>query len=666
VTAGRPLAEAHSALRRVAAVAAAAHPPEAVFDAVTREASALLGGTPVSLARYERGGTEQVILARTGGHVPVGMWFPATDLDGISARMWLSHRPERTDDFADRPQAGHVRELGVLACVAVPVIVEGTLWGSLAAASRTGPLPAETEDRLTVLAEIVAGAVVSAAARVGARTLADEQSALLRVAAMVARGAPEGELFDAVAAEAAGLVDDEPTTLVRYEGRRTFTVLATRNGPAPVGMRFTVPPDDPGTLDEIMRTSRPVRRDQYPDVADRSFANRYFGVGSSVSVPIVVNGALWGSLGTLNEGRRLPEETEARLSKFAELIGAALANAEARAALERLVGEQAARRRVAELVAREAGLDEVFHAVTAETSSILGGRTVTLVRHDAGGPATVVAAHPDQAPVGRAVVAVPVVVDGRVWGQLSTTATDDRARPDGTEDRLVEFAELAATALANAESRAALRASRARLVTAADEARRRLQRDVHDGAQQRLVQTVLTLKLGLAFATRGEDVTDLLGEALQHAERATAELRDTVHGIMPAALSRGGLRAGLESLVAGLDLAVDLDVSLLPEQRLPADLEVAVYFIVAEAVTNVVKHAGAAEARVAVARAADRLTIEVVDDGAGGADPGGGGLTGMADRVDAMNGTLEVVSPPGGGTTLRVGVPVSPRGGRSG
>ena len=843
-----PFAEEQAALRRVAGIAAAGEPPQAVFDAVTAEAFALLGGTPTALTRFEAGGAESVVVAQTGDHVDAGLRMLVTG-DGIPARMWRSGDAQRVDDYAG---VALVEELGVRAAVAVPVTVDGNLWGALATSSKSGPLPPGTEERLTMFAEIVAAAVVSAEARASVRLLADEQAALLRVAALVARGAAETAIFDAVAVEAAALAHDEPTTLVRYEGRRTFTVLATRNGPAPVGLRFTVPEGDAGTLDMMLRTLRAARQDRYDDIVGHSFSRREFGVGSSVSVPVVVNGRLWGSLGILNEGRRLPMETEGRLSKFAELVASALANVEARAELERygneqaalrrvaelaasgassphviraivgeasrlfdgavvslvregasgtwhrvevdggprgdsappadedtlagrvsdtggparieddgdrpgegflwasgvpvrvegeiwgvllatagqrplpsgtedrltqfahiaatavtgarsrdalgrLAGEQAALRRVAELVARGAALDEVFTAVATEASNILGESAANLFRYD-GPHFTVVAACRSSVPVGMrtpaggdsvgarmlqarrplrfptlagtgsagyardlqvgALVAVPILVEGRLWGGLSTTTAGD-APPADAEDRLAEFAELAAAAIASAENKAQLRASRARVVATADETRQRLQRDVHDGAQQRLVQTVLTLKLGLDAAGRGEDTLDLMREALEHAERATAELRELVHGILPASLSRGGLHTGLESLIAGSTMPVDLDVSALPEERLPAELEVTAYFVVAEALTNVVKHARATRARVAVSCAGETLTIEVTDDGVGGADPRGGtGLTGLADRVDALDGALSLTSPAGTGTTVRVTLPL--------
>jgi signal transduction histidine kinase len=182
---------------------------------------------------------------------------------------------------------------------------------------------------------------------------------------------------------------------------------------------------------------------------------------------------------------------------------------------------------------------------------------------------------------------------------------------------------------------------------------------VHDGAQQRLVQTVLTLKLGLDLAARGEDPLEVMVEALQNAECAMVELRDLVHGILPASLGREGLRTGLESLISGLSVPVDLDVAALPKPRLPTELEVAAYFIVAEALTNVVKHADATHTRVRLAAEQGVLTIVVSDDGRGGADQSGHGLTGLADRVDALNGILVLTSPPGGGTTVRVTLPSS-------
>jgi signal transduction histidine kinase len=654
VLGARRLAEGQAALRRIAAVAAAGAPPEAVFGTVTAEASALLGGALVALTRFEGAGAAAVVLAQTGDHVEVGVRLPVTG-ETTLARLSRSGRAERMDGYPGGPGTQVIERLGVRAGVSVPVTVDGALWGALGVSSRTGPLPAGTERRLAMFVEIVAAAAAGVEARESARALVREQAALLRVAALVGQGAGEVEIFEAVAAEAAGLVDDEATTLVRYEGGRTFTVLATHRGPAVVGTRFTVPADDAGTLDAMLRTLRPARQDHYDEIAGRSFSNREFGVGSSVSVPVVVDGRLWGALGTLNEGRRLPARTEDRLGKFVELVASALADAAARAELERFGARQAALRRVAELVARAAPLDEVFAAAAAEASAVLGGAPATLVRYDSDRAVTVAAAGTG----GQAAVSVPVVVEGRTWGGLSVSAPPDLPPPVDARDRLAEFAELAAAAIASAENKAELRASRARIVATADETRRNVQRDVHDGAQQRLVQTVLTLKLGLDAAARGEDTLGLMREALHHAERATVELRDIVHGILPASLSRSGLRTGLDSLVTALAVPVDLDLTALPSERLPGGVEVTAYFVVAEALTNVVKHARASRVRVRVAREADRLVIEVTDDGRGGADRAGSGLTGLSDRVDALNGTLRLSSAGGAGTTLRVTLPLA-------
>jgi signal transduction histidine kinase len=202
-----------------------------------------------------------------------------------------------------------------------------------------------------------------------------------------------------------------------------------------------------------------------------------------------------------------------------------------------------------------------------------------------------------------------------------------------------------------------LAVTRARLIAAADETRRRIQRDVHDGAQQRLVHTVVTLKLARAEldGDRGA-AEELLDEALLNAERAQAELRELVHGIMPAALSRGGLRSGVESLVDHVDLPVDVEICA---ERFPAAVETTAYFIVAEALTNVVKHAQAGEAHVSAFVHDGVLHLEVRDDGVGGADgERGTGLAGLADRVAAHKGKIAFTSSPGRGTRITVEIPV--------
>jgi signal transduction histidine kinase len=202
-----------------------------------------------------------------------------------------------------------------------------------------------------------------------------------------------------------------------------------------------------------------------------------------------------------------------------------------------------------------------------------------------------------------------------------------------------------------------LAVTRARLVAATDETRQRIQRDMHDGAQQRLVHTIITLKLvKTALGESNDAANELVDEALLNAERATAELRELVHGIMPAELTRGGLRAGVESLVGHVDVPVYVDVCA---ERLPAPLERTAYFLVAEALTNVVKHAGADRVHVRAVAADGVLHLNVHDNGAGGADPTrGSGLAGLAERVAAGDGRITITSPAGEGTRIVVELPI--------
>jgi signal transduction histidine kinase len=257
----------------------------------------------------------------------------------------------------------------------------------------------------------------------------------------------------------------------------------------------------------------------------------------------------------------------------------------------------------------------------------------------------------------RVSVGAPIVVDGRLWGVITARWSGEDAPPPDTEERMAQFAELLDTAIANADSRDQLMASRARLVTAGDEARRRVVRDLHDGAQQRLVHTVIALKLAQR-ALRADDAEaeSLIREALGHAEQGNVELRELAHGVLPSVLTRGGLRAGVDVVVSRLDLPVDVDV---PAERFPSEMEASAYFIVAEALTNVVKHSHASRAEVRASVHDGRLRIEIRDDGIGGADPSGHGLVGMADRVNALGGRLEIESPPSGGTLVTATLPLS-------
>jgi PAS domain S-box-containing protein len=339
----------------------------------------------------------------------------------------------------------------------------------------------------------------------------------------------------------------------------------------------------------------------------------------------------------------------------------------------RAAAEQAALRRVATLVAKGVEPAEIFAAVAREVRALFEAATAGVVRFEPDGSIAVVGSAPDgsgathenvatvvadSASASRAddAVGAPVVVEDRLWGVVAAT---DGAEPlpPGTEERLARFTDLVATAIANAESRAVIAASRARVIAAGDEERRRLVRDLHDGAQQGLVHTVIALELAYRAQEAGDEgAPALVAEALEHARRANDELRELSHGILPSTLTRGGLREAAETLVSRMPLPVETDVSV---GRLPPVVEATAYFVLAEALTNIVKHAGAASADVKVDVLDGTVRILVRDDGVGGARTDGRGLVGLRDRLEALDGQLLIDSPMGRGTLLAAEIPLS-------
>ena len=255
----------------------------------------------------------------------------------------------------------------------------------------------------------------------------------------------------------------------------------------------------------------------------------------------------------------------------------------------------------------------------------------------------------------RSSVGCPIVVDGRLWGVIAASSKSSTPFPPDTESQIAEFTELVATAIANTEAQNELAASRARIVAATDDERRRVVRDLHDGAQQRLVHTVVTLQLARQSLEREEDVDELLTEALENARRATVELRELAHGILPRILTQGGLRAGVDALASRAPVSVDSDVSV---GRLPPAIEATAYFVVAEALTNVAKHARARHAEVTARVENGTLAVQVRDDGLGGAKRDGTGLLGLADRLAVLDGQLRVEDRPDGGTLVTATIPL--------
>jgi signal transduction histidine kinase len=254
-------------------------------------------------------------------------------------------------------------------------------------------------------------------------------------------------------------------------------------------------------------------------------------------------------------------------------------------------------------------------------------------------------------------VGAPVVVDGEVWGALIAGTDQPAPLPARTEDRVASFAELIATAVANATAHDELLASRARIVTTAQETRRRLARDLHDGAQQQLVAALIALQLAdQRFDSDPVAARQLLQEALAHTRDGLSDLRQLAAGVHPAVLTTRGLHAAVDALAQRSPLPVDLDA---PDRRYPPYIESAAYFVVAEALTNAVKHAHAARAAVRLRERPGALDVDVTDDGCGGADRNGSGLQGLIDRVEALGGSVEIDSPAGCGTRLHACLPLA-------
>jgi PAS domain S-box-containing protein len=374
------------------------------------------------------------------------------------------------------------------------------------------------------------------------------------------------------------------------------------------------------------------------------------------------------------------------------------------AEIGRLASEQKALRRVATLVASEVTPERVFTAVSEECARVLGVNASAVVRYESDATATIVGRHnrdeidvfrvgeslpaEERSAIGqvwetaasariddwggleggiaetivrmgyRSTAAAPIVVAGTLWGAVAI-ASEDPLAPD-SETRLGAFCELVSLAVASAQARADLIASRARLVEAGDEQRRRLERNLHDGAQQRFVSALLKLRLARGrLASQPDAAAQLLDDVARELETGLEELREIARGIHPAILGDRGLRSALEALAMRIPIAVTIDA---PDERLPERVEATAYYIVSEAVTNVARHAEASGARVSVRCEGGIVRCEVSDDGRGGADASAGtGLLGLRDRAEAAGGTLSVVSPPGGGTVVSAALPLAER-----
>jgi signal transduction histidine kinase len=581
-----------------------------------------------------------------------------------------------------------------------------------------GSFTAERLDGVKLIAGQLAVSVDNAHLYAEFRQIADDQAALRRVATLVARGVEPSEVFGAVTAETRRGLRMTTTALWRFEANGEITLLAAAadrelRATWPVGTRTPVEGDNLASA--VLSTRQPARMDDYENATGPIAARvRELGVRAAVGVPIIVDGRVWGlmAIGSVTPGP-VPADTEARMNDFAELVATAIANAATRHELQGsrdslgvLATQQAALRRVATMVARGVNPAEVFSAVAEEMARCLNVENAEVHRFETDSAGSVVVACYAESgvphiPVGErrtfegenvsgqiwrtgrparmdsyegaagsiaarmrelgihSRVGVPIVVDQQVWGMAVVGSSRSEPLPSDTEQRMGDFAELVATAIVAAATRDELITSRGRIVAAADETRRRLERDLHDGAQQRAVSLGLQLRMAqnLVPAELGE-LTEQLSEIGSAVAGLSEELREISHGLHPAALSKAGLGPAIKTLARRSTLPVTLDIA--SPGRLPETVEVAAYYVVAEALTNAAKHAQASEVIVRISADPGILNLLVRDNGIGGADSDkGSGLIGLIDRVEALGGHMHVASQPGRGTSLHATMPIS-------
>jgi signal transduction histidine kinase len=535
--------------------------------------------------------------------------------------------------------------------------------------------------------------------------LAQEQAALRRVATLVARGASPDEVFETVAAEVARLLASDFSLVGRYEGDATLTHIAAHPLEllSQLGPRTVLDGEDLASI--VQRSGQPTRINYDDAPGPVAALARELGVRCAVGAPILLDDRTWGvmAVGWGKPGKASSQAAK-RTAEFTELVATALANTESRNEITRLAQRQAALRRVATLVARGRLPAEVFEAVVTEIGQLFPeANAAALSRYEPDDMLTMIgkwsrtdgyvqvgARYPlaegtvgslidqtrrpgrvdvdaegfDSLPAAIrdlgwvSVVGAPILVEGRLWGLVGISSATEQPLPPNTEERLTEFTELVATAIANAESRSQLAASRKRLVTASDEARRRIERDLHDGTQQRLVSLAMAARAAESeLPTESRDVREKFATIATGLTEAVEELQELSRGIHPAILSDAGLRPALEALALRSPIPVEL--RLTAHERFPEPVEATAYFVASESLANAAKHSQASRIDVTLTVEDERLLLFVRDDGIGGADPGrGSGLIGLRDRVEALGGSLEITSKArSGGTSLAASLP---------
>jgi signal transduction histidine kinase len=703
------LADEQAALRRVATLVAQDVPSGELFGGVAREVGALLGTDFSGMGRFQDG--EVVVVASSSeGVLPIGTRW---DIDDALAsaevyRTGRSARVERADWSSAGGAIGEaVRELGVVSTVASPILVEGRAWGALSVSSTHELLPIDTEERLEKFAALLTTGIANTESRDALARLAEEQAALRRVATLVARDVPSTDVFESVATEVGKLLGTDITVVGRYDGDGAATAIGSwsaSGGGVPVGTRSAIGGHNVLTI--VAETGEPARVEGYAEATGEAaeIARRY-GWRSSIAAPIVVEGRVWGvMLVSTQRPEPFPAGAEGRLAVFTDLVATAVGNAQAYDELRRFGEEQATLRRIATLVAKGVQPEEVFAAVTEEVAATFGAITDMMrFEHDRPGVVLVGVSKEIEeidipigsrwdlddalaagrvyrtgrsARVGRAdwssvkgaigeaarrlgvvsTVACPINVEGSLWGVITVSAREELATE--TEQRLEKFIDLVTTAIANAEGKSELAASRRRIVAASDETRRRIERNLHDGTQQRLVSLGLAVRAAEASLPPGRnDLRDQLSGVAAGLIAAVEDLQEISRGIHPAILSKGGLAPALRALAHRSAIPVDLEIAT--EGRLAEPIEVAAYFVASEALANAAKHSQASRIDVLLELRERSLLLSVRDDGVGGADTAhGSGLVGLTDRVDALGGSIRIQSRPGKGTQITTELPL--------
>jgi signal transduction histidine kinase len=529
--------------------------------------------------------------------------------------------------------------------------------------------------------------------------LVDEQTALRRVATLVAAGASEDDLIGAVTFEIGRLFRAQRVSALRWHGD-TVRVIGDWNADGLATLAGRVYSFGGDTLSvRVIESVAPARVESENDLQTDFGRARWkeLGIHASIGAPVIVDGRVWG---VITASRTRPDDrfvpgAEQSLGDFAALVAQAIANSDARREVAALAAEQAALRRVATLVAGGRPQREVIEAATREAGAIFDAQAVYLVRWEgvqdevvveggwsqegetglaanaryhprSGGPTltvleTGIACRGDEQSTElgiRCAIAAPVIIAANLMGAVFALRSTDSPFPAEAEIRLRSFGDLLAQSIANAQAQEEMRASRARIVQAGDEARRKLERNLHDGAQQRLVSVSLSLRVaGAKLPAMPDEALAVIVAAAEELTLAIVELRELARGIHPSTLTDQGLGTALEVLANRAPFPVDVANEV--QERLPAPVEAAAYYVVAESLTNIAKYAQASAVEIRLSRRDGVACVEVVDDGVGGADVSAGtGLRGLADRVEALGGSFGVEGPPARGTRVWAKIPV--------